>query len=158
MAPPPIPPPAPPSGQSPAPPQSAPPPHVAPVGFLFCKISHPLWFNINIFKWPNTVWFQTDVLKAATRWSYSISYFFSSCWFLACTWRSDPLLTPQLLDLVLESQKALEISQEHGSSSCWRWKKRKTASQDSSKKDLLSSFLSLCFFLKDRSTTTDLTQ
>lgn len=35
MAPPPIPPPAPPSGQSPAPPQSAPPPHVAPVGFLF---------------------------------------------------------------------------------------------------------------------------
>lgn len=84
-------------------------------------------------------------LKAATRWSYSISHFFSSCWFLACTWHSDPLLTPQLLDLVLESQKALEISQEHGSSSCWRWKKRKTASQDSSKEDLLS-FLSLFFW------------
>lgn len=34
-APPPIPPPAPPSGQSPAPPQSAPPPYGAAVGFLF---------------------------------------------------------------------------------------------------------------------------
>ncbi|KAK2885547.1 hypothetical protein QQF64_021058 [Cirrhinus molitorella] len=35
MAPPPVPPPAPPSAQSPGPPQSAPPPHGAAVGFLF---------------------------------------------------------------------------------------------------------------------------